>query len=517
MRPAAMVLVAMLMVSVRAEARPCATMGHEALRRAGDTQGWALAERPYVTELFVDSATHPFRVHHETPAGEAFAVTVLRALEVAFERQVVGMGFPPPLTDNGRGGTDDYDVYVTTLGNVGALTIADDDDDPLDGRAAATSHIRIDPDVVDVDAFVHHEFQHALQFAIDARETLMFFESGAVLQELLAFPQSDGYKSSIAAHQENTALSIFGDGVAYEALTGIPSLAEYGAALFLLYLEETYGAGDGTMVRQLWEASVQDDAVVGNEPDWLDALDAATSVPLGEMLLDYSLWRSFVGPRSRNGNGPSIADELNGQHLVRTLQVAPALFDGRPLPNTDGSTGPLRSGCFRFALTAPAGEPTELRMDVRSLADPVRELGISILREYPSGEITTSIAVAAATESSETYDLEPGEKLAATVCDVGAADADDELFFSPMEVRLFDGREPPDAGFASSDASDGRGQDAGDEEPPAWICSCQASPADPFAEAKKILFPVMMVLTFITLFIRGRRVRRRRKSYRDPE
>jgi len=181
--------------------------------RQGLNPTFAVAERPYEPDLFIDSAIYPLRVHYPGPESQERAEVVLPVLEYAYQTQVLVQGFDVPLSDDGRGGSDAVDLYLAFTGQAGARTLRDDDEDNGDGRHAAPAHIQLNPNVGDIETFVVHEFQHVLQFAIDASASLMLFESGAVYQEILAYPETTGWQANVEDHQTRPQAGLHIDGI----------------------------------------------------------------------------------------------------------------------------------------------------------------------------------------------------------------------------------------------------------------------------------------------------------------
>lgn len=507
------VLVALVSAAVPAGARPCATMALENSRRTQALPWLAVQDRPYEPNLFVDSASYPLRVHYSAEAAAVRAGEVLDLLEQAWTAQVVGMGFSPPPSDDGRGGSDAYDVYFAGLAGAGAVTVADDDEDDADGRVSRPSHMQIDPNVNEIEAFVAHEFQHALQFGIDGRESLMFFEAGAVFQEFSAYPETIGYKQNIEDFQSVPALSIFSNGIAWAIEQGeFGLLPEYGAGLFIHYLDEVHGDGDGTFIRRLWDGSVQGDEVMANEPDWMDAFAAETGRTVPDILLDFATWRTLVGPKAVPGDGPVIADELNAEHFLRTRALAPASLNGALLAGLADDAAPYALGCFAFSTTAPAARGLDVLVDVRSIAEPPRRLGLAFVTGQGAAT-TRTLHDQRGPDLSLAVAVGPAEQVTFVTCDLSDADADDELVLSPIEVRVTDANRPvTDAGVPEPEPSPEPEPGVGDD----MMCGCQQALPDggPFGQAKKVLFPLMLLGGLVTLIIRGRRASRRKKSYR---
>ena len=69
-------------------------------------------ERPHSTDAAC-SARRPVCVHPASGVSAAHALGALQALELAYERVVGALSLPEPLTDDGHGGSDALDWYLT--------------------------------------------------------------------------------------------------------------------------------------------------------------------------------------------------------------------------------------------------------------------------------------------------------------------------------------------------------------------------------------------------------------------
>jgi hypothetical protein len=513
-----------LLVGSVAGARPCATMALRGAAQRGELVGatFAMQTRP-PTVGFVDSETLPLRVHWHHESAQAKAELTLELLEDAWAHQVGEMGYAAPLGDDGEGGSDRFDAYIGLVFPAGALTVAHDDVDDSDGRHASYSYILLDAGLDDdeLPAFVHHEFAHVVQFATDLRASLMFAESSAVLAERLALPESESWAESLEDFQAFPNAPIFTDGIAWRPIAGEDGFYEFGAVLFLLYLEEVHGLRDGTLIRRLWQGGVQDDDVEVNEPDWLDALADEVDLPIDDLLLDFASWRGVIASWHVEGDGVYGGENLPGTALLRPLRLLPSSLDGAPLA-IGRSQRPHQLGCLALETTA-LSQPIPVELQATSLPDDdgnTRPLGIAYLLGSPSEDRAVR-GRHGSTGPELTLRLTVGarETLIVSVCDVGEADADDAPEDTDVQVTLRrTDVELPDAGPAPADAGQA---DAGPELPPPG-CSCQASSrgssgTGPFAAIKPYATVAMMVVGVLIFGLRYARVRRRRRLFKESK
>lgn len=515
---------ALMLSSGGAQARECATLRMLEAARAGQLSSplAALQVRP-PSVGFVDSGRFPIRVHYPSEPLAERADVLLGVVEDSWQRQVEDQGYPRPLPDQGEGGDDRFDVYIGLTAPAVALTLAHEDVDDADGRHASYAHVVVDPSLEgdDLAPFVHHELAHAIQFGMDLEESLMFFEASAVAQEYfldreLGFPTLS-WASDVDDFQAFPSAAPFTNGIDLYFIVGGDRLYEYGAALFLLYLEEEHGEGDGALLRRLWEASVQPDDVEENEPDWLDAVEEELDGDLASAVLDFATWRALVSTWAVEDDGLPGAAALPGTALLGTRRLLASALDGAPLLIGEAEQ-PQQLGCFTFETTAISslGVPLVVTAESPVAGDDAapRPIGISWLVGSPDeGRAARGVHGAVGEKLTLSLSLQRGETGLVAVCDLGPADADDEP--APRDLRVRVRRadlEIPDGGVAD-DASDGGRYVI----PAAPGCSCQGAPAPPrggpFARARPLAFLGMTAVGLLLFFVRARRVSRRKKLY----
>ena len=172
----------------------CGTQAARALPSSA-TATTGILSRPDSTQSLRHPSL-PIVVHHS--GDDVSAAAVLAELTAAAAQQHDVAGFPLPLADDvgfdDDGGGPELDVYLAPLpAGVGALTVSGADVDDAADHDRRPVFVAIDPrqgaDVV--AAAVHHEYNHALQFAVDATESVMFFEASAVAFEVRGAPRRD--------------------------------------------------------------------------------------------------------------------------------------------------------------------------------------------------------------------------------------------------------------------------------------------------------------------------------------
>ncbi len=320
MRPLLLLLLAALAPTVALAAprdpdhRPtCHTP--EMLRHRFEEEGGPAYSGPNMTRPaeagYVDSTIYPLRIHYRNADdADRAATVVLPIAEDVWHTEIEVMGWPQPPTDYGVGGSDSYDIYLTndqTQGGAYTYTTYDSgiepDTNPNDNFFSNSSWIAVDDDqswIPDslMSLFVSHEFNHACQYAIDANESTVFvWESTAeAISEIYSGLSSD-YTSEIPSFQSHPNLSILFSAYDRQVSTygNETGYYEYGGWIFGAFIEQAFGANDGTELLQMWT-----DLATGSksdEPDFVDALGligGADFPDAGQLFLDFSEWRLMV-------------------------------------------------------------------------------------------------------------------------------------------------------------------------------------------------------------------------------
>ncbi len=495
-----------------------------ALLVAGPAAAGLVPERP-ASAGFIDSTTpgHDIRVHYEDavqPQIDA-AAELLAALDQAWTNQVDVQGWRRPMPDDAAGGSDAYDAYVGFVpSGVFALTVSSGrDGDGSDGRHGTPVFLLVDEALTGeaLQVVAHHEFAHACQFATDASESVLLFEASAVYQEVLAVPSALTWTEPLAVFQRYPAFPVFADSRRLGAFEDDVSvdLYEYGAVLFAMYLEEVHGQNDGTLLRALWEASVQPDATVANEPDWLDALPQVAGVSVDDALLDFATWRVLVGAWAIEGDGPGASAVIpTTAELVRFGPLAPSRLDGQALVfDGDGQFDrTFEGGCATVEVQADDG-PLPLHVVATSMVDGGR-VGLATVVGDPYAHTATR-----AHDADGVVDVEvpEGERVVIAACALSITDADGDLVPAPIELRVLrTDVEFEDAGTAA-DAGDE--EDAGVVEDAGATCACQGVPvgstgAGPYGNVGRYAGIAIPLLGLAMFAIRTYRSRKRARLYR---
>lgn len=259
---------------------------------------------------------------------------------------------------------------------------------------------------------------------------------------------------------------------------------------------------------------MQSDAVVENEPDWMDAL-AARGTPLEGTTLDFATWRALVATYAQDDDGPSFADELGTDALVVARALDAVTLDGRPLV-VAGNGAPHQSGCVVFRVTNQSGASKELEIEGQFDDGSDRPLSFASAMGPPDA-LQRATVDGEGGHVSTTLSLTAGSTLIGALCDVGPADADDDpvpttLTYSVWDTAVERYVPPVDAGEPEPDAEP---EPSAEPEPMPFICGCQQALPDggPFGELRRVVGPAFIFLSLGLFAFRVRRAMKRRKSY----
>jgi hypothetical protein len=331
-------------------------------------EGW----RP-VSLGSVDHPDLPLRCHWADPADEPRCALVLSVAQAAWEAQVDQIGFHPPMPDaDGR-----LDLYLSDEGTSGGAYAygPSEDEDPTDGRMGCHAYLVLDPVISDLamPSYVAHEFNHILQYATDFTEpSLPVWEATATAAEVWTLPGHRPQPSYVEDFQEWPWMGLLGDGYRLYEDYGIWSYHEYGAVIWILHLDQTWGSGDGAMGAALWAAMENPDW--GNDPDLMAA------------------WAAVAG-----GSWEDARVELAALQLVAGTALAPAWAQelgnaGWFAPAAEVVDAAAASGGLSLELDDPGIYPTGL---VVVELDGV-EAGLRVQAAGPDGVRLALVAVDAA-------------------------------------------------------------------------------------------------------------------------
>jgi len=262
---------------------------------------WRSAARPLIAGgTSIASDVRPVRVWFDGdhPNSGLIAPAVLTAIEQAWDLQVDVLGFAAPILPDASAGPD-FDVYLLRYQEWSAYVAADAYTDALpgDGRNSTSAYMVIDRrlPIEAVPSYAAHEFNHVLQFATDFSEpTLPIWEGTATAAQSWTFGDAGRWDYDVPSFQEVPQYpALTADSYRVYAETGLGWTYEYGAALWVQFLDEKLGYGDGRGGVELWDLAANEG--LGLEPDVVDAFAGAAGSDLGIAMAHLSLVRFLTG------------------------------------------------------------------------------------------------------------------------------------------------------------------------------------------------------------------------------
>jgi hypothetical protein len=333
----------------------------------------------------VCAVAHPVCVHGFRGVAPETVLDTLDAFERAYERITVGLALPPPLGDEGRGGTDALDLYLSptdrTTPSYERLEVFADP--PRFGgfdRASGFCTALADPPAL-MERTATLCVGEALALALDPGETPDVRRAFATeLWWITGQPTSFDFEA-VARVQQRPREAI---------ATRDLSAASEGHALFLDYLDEKLGAGGpADFVTALIASSAQttpaDSPVWHNQPDWFDVL--RHTLPTGEaamaeLLGDFAVMRTFLGEREDGRHLPGLA--WTGVYgTPRFDWVIPFSTLPRHVELT-----PIEPTGAAFARLDLGGAPPGFTLGFRAEWEPPAEFQWELVEVSKTGELT---------------------------------------------------------------------------------------------------------------------------------
>jgi len=195
-------------------------------------------------------------VHYDAADGTQAAIAnqVAASSDTAWNMEITGFGFRPPVPDGTAGGTSDTDIYLVK--NLNYAYTASESTNAATTFSDATAFSVIDPALPNLETYVAHEFNHDSQYAYDAHEADLIYEATAVFIEDKVYDSVNDYLSFVPDFQthpeRNLSYATYDDSYMY------------GAGIWLRWLSDKHGSGSPTIVRQIWENLEQDDLTNSN-------------------------------------------------------------------------------------------------------------------------------------------------------------------------------------------------------------------------------------------------------------
>jgi len=320
-----------------------------------------IAGRPEMDTLAV--STH-FCVHYDTTGFHApdmtdedgngipdYVDSTLVYLEYAWDLSVNQLGYLEPLTDNGKGGGDEIDVYLKELNNVYGQTWPE-----TTMGSYTSSYIEIDNDFSEdiyytqgYDALrvtTAHEFFHTIHFSYyyDANMSLAWWmEHTAVWIEDRAWDDVNDYLAYLQYFFNSKETP----------LTTSNGKFEYGAAIWAIYLAKKFG---DDIIKDLWEH------ISKLRSADIAAFDDIIPIGLPSALGEFAVWNYFTEDRA-NTNDFYPDGDLFKQSVNTDLSA------GKSPAHDLLSTEHLTSRYVELLFVGEWGENDALRVNITPLDD----------------------------------------------------------------------------------------------------------------------------------------------------
>jgi len=251
-----------------------------------------ILDRPVLQTSFVTPKGF-FRVHYDTSGSDVptYSLTDLTtALDSAYNFEINYLGYPPPPPDNGAGGDNKYDIYITNIGGVYGYTEVDSEI----GVNTWTSFMVINNSysgfytqgINAARVTVAHEFHHSIQagnyiYRYDLDE--FFYELTSTSMEHFVYPSIKDYIQYLPSYFRNTQGSISANG----------GNQEYALAIWNIFQKDKFGYD---IIKKEWELMPQ-----------MRAMNAIYNVlqsyntSFGEALNQFGVWMFYTNYRTIPG------------------------------------------------------------------------------------------------------------------------------------------------------------------------------------------------------------------------
>jgi hypothetical protein len=248
---------------------------------------------------------------------------------------------------------------------------------------------------------------------------------------------------------------------------------------------------------------------VVNTPDWGSALSDVAA--LADVQRDFFAWRALAPPLTVDDEGPA-AYALGGNAGLRGRRLNLDALRGVER-TTISSEGPFVGGCYVGTATATTSD-VPLVVHVESVAG--HALAVSFVVVIDGAFTRSDAAVSSVVDHSVT--VPAGADVVLGICDVSAADVDDEPVFAPVRLQLENTALPP---LPAEGEGEGEGEgEPGDDDVIDPGCSCDSTSSGPAAGDPRVMRKSVYAMGFfigvfgfaVKAFRHGQRKRLYRKS-----
>jgi hypothetical protein len=373
------------------------------------------------SDASIDSQKFPIRLHYPKDVEVNYAELALLEVEHSWQRLVEEMGYLPPHPDGDLGGGPSFDVYITRelAAGVGGYAGFSGYNEATP-RADAIGYLVIGADLKPhvLQFVVSHEFFHGIQMAYDWWEDIAFMEASANWATELVYPELEVYAKFLPFFQAEPYLAL--------DFVSIKNPYQYGMLMWPMFIEERFGKRDGSLMRQMWEKTVQNE--MNNEPDFLDTAMEISSQngveSLRELFGQFNWWRLFVGRFKEAGRflERNLWDEKVNVYFEATISADQLPFELSAMQ----ALQPMSSAFVEVEQSPHQSISFDLRFDLPA--------DFELMALSPSGEILAKVWFEDV--ATGTIDLPPyseSRKLIWMISYVGDRDYDSDT--SPWTVN----------------------------------------------------------------------------------
>ncbi|MHB1687049.1 MAG: MXAN_6640 family putative metalloprotease [Ignavibacteriaceae bacterium] len=268
-----------------------------------------ILDRPVLDTSFV-TPNGFFRVHYDTIGVNVptYSLTDLAiALDSAYNFEINYIGYPPPPSDNGAGGDNRYDIYVTNIGALYGYTEIENEIVP--GSSRYTTFMVINNNysgfytsgINAARVTVAHEFHHSIQagnYIYRYNLDEFFYEITSTSMEHFVYPTIKDYYQYLPSYFNYTQNSISTNG----------GNQEYALAIWNIFQKDRFGYG---IIKSEWELMPQMRA--------MNAINTAIQnygSSFGSELNKFGVWMNYTNYRTIPGQ---YFEDAAGYPLVRPV------------------------------------------------------------------------------------------------------------------------------------------------------------------------------------------------------
>jgi hypothetical protein len=295
----------------------------------------SLVDRP-ILDTSIVSPSGFFRIHFNltgntrpnyNPSVSAIqnAQEVAIAADSSFNFEVNYLGYPPTPSDNGGGGDNRCDIYITDASGAYGFTTADQ---PL-GDERYTTFIQIHysfegfptEGLNAMRVTVAHEFHHTIQMGnyILRFSDVFFHELTSVSMEEFVYDDVNDYYFYMG-HYFNHPEKAFGTNPGY-------TVDGYDLAIWNIFLKDKFGFD---IIKRQWQLMAQNRA--------LEAIDISLNeigTTFGSKLNEFGIWTYFTSFRTLSGKYFEEANNYPPIKSISTIQFNSQPLNGQAKPTSN--------------------------------------------------------------------------------------------------------------------------------------------------------------------------------------